>query len=53
MTGRYAHHHGAINNSTPLPLRARTVAHHFGQAGYATAWLGKMHPVDGQTHGFD
>jgi len=53
MTGRYAHNHGAINNSTPLPLRARTVAHHFGQAGYATAWLGKMHPVDGQTHGFD
>ncbi|HUX86205.1 MAG TPA: sulfatase-like hydrolase/transferase, partial [Chloroflexota bacterium] len=53
MTGLYAHHHGAVNNNTPLPLRVRTVAHHFGQAGYVTAWVGKMHPVDGQTHGFD
>jgi choline-sulfatase len=53
MTGRYPHHHGAVGNNTPLPLRSRTVAHHFAQAGYVTAWLGKMHPVDGQTHGFD
>jgi choline-sulfatase len=53
MSGLYPHHHGAVGNSTPLPLRTRTVAHHFGQAGYVTAWLGKMHPVDGQTHGFD
>lgn len=53
MTGLYPHHHGAFGNNTPLPLRTRTVAHHFAQAGYVTAWLGKMHPVDGQTHGFD
>jgi len=53
ITGLYPHHHGAVNNNTPLPLRTRTVAHHFGQAGYVTAWIGKMHPVDGQTHGFD
>ena len=53
LTGRYPHHHGATGNTTPLPLRERTVAHHFGQAGYATAFLGKMHPVDAQTHGFD
>jgi len=53
LTGRYPHHTGCTSNVTPLPLRERTVAHHFGQAGYATAFLGKLHPVDGQTHGFD
>jgi choline-sulfatase len=53
LTGRYPHHHGAVGNGTPLPLRERTAAHHFSHAGYATAFVGKMHPVDGQTHGFD
>lgn len=53
LTGLYPHHHGAVGNNTPLPLRTRTVAHHFSHAGYVTAWLGKMHPIDGQTHGFD
>lgn len=53
LTGRYAHHHGAVGNGTPLALRERTAAHHFSHAGYATAFVGKMHPVDGQTHGFD
>ncbi len=53
LTGRYPHHHGAISNATPLPWRERTVAHHFGQAGYVTAFIGKLHPVDAQTHGFD
>ena len=36
MTGLYPHHHGAVSNNTPLPLRTRTVAHHFGQAGYVS-----------------
>jgi choline-sulfatase len=53
LTGRYPHHHGAVSNTTPLPLRERTAAHHFGHAGYVTAFVGKLHPVDGQTHGFD
>ncbi len=53
LTGRYPHHTGCTGNNTPLPLRERTAAHHFAHAGYATAFLGKMHPVDGQTHGFD
>jgi choline-sulfatase len=53
LTGRYPHHHGAVSNTTPLPLRERTVGHHFSHAGYATAFLGKMHAVDAQTHGFD
>ena len=45
--------HRLHRQRTPLPLRERTAAHHFAQAGYATAFLGKLHPVDGQTHGFD
>jgi choline-sulfatase len=53
LTGRYPHHTGCVGNNSPLPLRERTVAHHFGHAGYATAFVGKLHPVDGQTHGFD
>ncbi|HEX2038050.1 MAG TPA: sulfatase-like hydrolase/transferase, partial [Chloroflexota bacterium] len=53
LTGRYPHHTGCTSNNTPLPLRERTAAHHFASAGYVTAFLGKMHPVDGQTHGFD
>jgi choline-sulfatase len=53
LTGRYPHHTGCTGNHTPLPLRERTVAHHFSAAGYATAFIGKMHPVDAQTHGFD
>lgn len=53
LTGRYPHHTECTGNTSPLPLRERTAAHHFAQAGYATAFLGKMHPVDGQTHGFD
>ena len=53
LTGCYPHHHGAVGNQTPLPLRERTAAHHFGHAGYVTGFLGKMHPVDAQTHGFD
>ncbi len=53
MTGLYAHHHGATSNTVPLPIRVRTVGHHFAHAGYVTAWIGKMHPVDGATHGFE
>jgi choline-sulfatase len=53
LTGRYPHHTGCVGNLTPLPIRERTLAHHFGQAGYLTAFLGKMHPVDAQPHGFD
>jgi choline-sulfatase len=53
MTGRYPHTTGCTGNSTPLPVWERTVAHKFGNAGYLTAFIGKMHPVDPQTHGFD
>ena len=53
MTGLYTHHHHSLNNSTPLPITQKTIAHHFGRAGYITGLIGKMHFVDAQTHGFD
>jgi choline-sulfatase len=53
LTGLYTHNHGSLNNSTPLPPQHKTMAHYFGQAGYLTALVGKMHFVDAQTHGFD
>ena len=53
FTGLYTHNHKAYNNSTPWPFENKTVAHAFGQAGYMTACIGKMHFVDAQIHGFD
>src|SRR5438270_9628504 len=53
LTGLYTHNHQSLNNATPLPPKHKTIAHHFGGAGYLTGLIGKMHFVDGQTHGFD
>ncbi len=53
LTGLHTHHHQTWNNTTPWPFAHRTAAHYFGQAGYMTGLIGKMHFVDGQTHGFD
>jgi choline-sulfatase len=53
LTGLYTHHHESWNNATPLPPKHKTLAHHFGRAGYFTGLVGKMHFVDAQTHGFD
>jgi choline-sulfatase len=53
MTGLYSHHHEAQDNAHPYDLRHKTLAHHFGAAGYNTALIGKMHWVDAQSHGFD
>ncbi|MEK6397805.1 MAG: sulfatase-like hydrolase/transferase, partial [Terriglobus sp.] len=53
LTGLYSHHHEAQDNSHPYSARHKTMAHHFGAAGYSTALVGKMHWVDAQTHGFD
>lgn len=53
LTGLYTHHHETWNNATPWPPSHRTAAHYFGRAGYFTGLIGKMHFVDGQTHGFD
>jgi choline-sulfatase len=53
LTGLYAHHTGAINNSDRLDWRFRTVAHHFADAGYLAALIGKMHFNDAHKHGFE
>lgn len=53
MTGLYDHHHHTYNNATPWPSENKTIAQYFGQAGYMTGLLGKMHFVDAQTHGFE
>jgi choline-sulfatase len=52
MTSLYDHHHKTYDNSTPWPSEHKTIAHCFGQAGYMTGLIGKMHFVDAQTHGF-
>lgn len=52
MTGRYSHNLEAQNNDLPYAPSHKTIAHHFNQAGYLTALIGKMHWVDAQTHGF-
>ena len=53
LTGLYPHRTGCTGNATPLPWRFRTAAHHFAAHGRLTGSVGKMHPVDPQTHGFD
>ena len=53
ITGNYASRHGAKILQDPLPADARTVAHFFGDRGYSTAAIGKMHFVDEtRRHGF-
>jgi choline-sulfatase len=52
LTGLYSHTHGVINNTDLLDWRARTMAHHFAEAGYLTGLIGKMHFNDAHTHGF-
>src|SRR5690242_7392210 len=43
QTGQYATTTGCWRNGIPLRPAARTLAHHFGAAGYATGYIGKWH----------
>lgn len=43
QTGRYPTTTGCYRNGIPLPADARTLAHHFNDAGYATGYIGKWH----------
>ena len=53
ITGDYPSRHGARILSDPLPEGTRTIAHFFGDQGYATGAIGKMHFVDeSRRHGF-
>ncbi|MFI7228056.1 sulfatase-like hydrolase/transferase [Nonomuraea angiospora] len=43
QTGRYPTTTGVHRNGLVLPPEERTLAHHFGAAGYATGYIGKWH----------
>ncbi|MBI5503514.1 MAG: sulfatase-like hydrolase/transferase, partial [Deltaproteobacteria bacterium] len=43
LTGTYAHSHGVLNNHTSWTARMPTFLEQLGQAGYATAFIGKWH----------
>lgn len=46
QTGQYPTTTGCYRNGIPLPPGTRTLAHHFGDAGYTTGYLGKWHLAD-------
>ena len=46
QTGLYPTTTGCFRNDIPLPPGARTLAHHFGAAGYRTGYIGKWHLAD-------
>lgn len=43
QTGRYGTASGVFRNALPLPADTRTLADHFGAAGYRTGYIGKWH----------
>lgn len=43
QTGLYATQHGVWRNGLALPASRKTLAHHFRDAGYTTAYIGKWH----------
>nr|WP_205740749.1 sulfatase-like hydrolase/transferase [Haloactinopolyspora alba] len=46
QTGQYGTANGCHRNALKLPGEARTLAHHFGDAGYSTGYIGKWHLAD-------
>ena len=46
QTGLYATTTGCFRNGIPLPAEAKTLAHYFQEAGYATGYIGKWHLAD-------
>jgi len=56
LTGRYAHGHGVVDNSTPIPAGTHFFPERLQKAGYATAFFGKWHMGHGTDEprpGFD
>jgi len=43
LTGRYAHNHGIVDNSSPIPAGTRFFPELLQSAGYATGFFGKWH----------
>ena len=46
LTGRYAHRHGIVDNSSPIPKGTTFFPQHLQRAGYRTAYFGKWHMGD-------
>lgn len=47
QTGLYATQTTVFRNGLALPSDAKTLAHHFSEAGYQTGYIGKWHLADG------
>src|SRR5687768_13523820 len=43
LTGKYAHRHGVVDNTTPVPPNTVFFPQLLQKAGYRTAYLGKWH----------
>ena len=43
LTGQYAHRHGVVDNTSPIPPGTVFFPRHLQQAGYRTAYVGKWH----------
>lgn len=55
LSGQYAHTHGVLDNSTPLPVDTPTFPQELQKGGYKTAFVGKWHMGvdDSPRPGFD
>jgi uncharacterized sulfatase len=53
QTGKYATEMGVYTNGINLPLDAKTIAHHFNENGYETAYIGKWHLASNGRKGID
>jgi N-acetylglucosamine-6-sulfatase len=43
LTGRYAHRHGVVDNTSPIPEGTVFFPQYLQKAGYRTAYIGKWH----------
>jgi N-acetylglucosamine-6-sulfatase len=43
LTGRYAHRHGVVDNTSPIPTGTVFFPQYLHDAGYHTAYIGKWH----------
>src|SRR5687768_1998401 len=43
LTGQYAHRHGVVDNTSPIPTGTVFFPEYLQQAGYRTAYVGKWH----------
>ena len=48
LTGQYAHRHGVVDNSSPIPPGTVFFPQLLQRAGYATAYIGKWHMGEDQ-----